>query len=516
MALNEAQINLPDESGSHKLQPYAGPFATMNPLTGKSGFDGGSKVRASLRAAIEESGLKDGMTITFHHHFREGDKIISQVLATIEEMGIRGLRFAPSAVVNLRNPSVVHFIESGVIDRVEASGIRGELGDAVISGAMTNPVILRPHGGRPRAIAAGELTVDVAFIGVSAADEYGNANGILGENACGALGYSHVDAQYGKKVIAVTDTMVPYPCKPAVIRQEMVDMVVCLDEIGESALIGKGAARLTRNPRDLLIAKNTAAVIAHCGCFENGFSFQTGAGAIPIACTKYIGDFMQEKGIQAGFALGGVTSGIIELLNADLIGYIEAVQSFDAVAARAMLGNSRIVECDSSRYANPHNKGCMVNKLDIAVLGALEVDINFNVNILTGSSGEMLGGLGGGPDVAAGAKVPIVALPLFRGRTPSIVGRVFTLCTPGETVAAIVTEVGVALNPQHRSYDMLRASLKNSGVAIRSIEEMKHLAETVTGIPEPIRCTDRIVALVEYRDGTIIDAIRQLDKACHR
>ncbi|MEA5137233.1 MAG: citrate lyase subunit alpha [Candidatus Fimivivens sp.] len=512
MALNNAGINLPEECGSHIIKPYAGPYAALNPATGKVGFGGGTKMRASLRAAIEESGLKDGMTITFHHHFREGDKIIGQVLTVIEELGIRGLRFAPSAVVNLRNPSIVRFIESGVINRVEASGIRGELGDAVIAGAMEQPVILRPHGGRPRAIAAGELTVDVAFIGVSAADEYGNANGLIGENACGALGYSHVDAQYGKKVIAVTDTIVPYPCTPAIIRQETVDMVVHLDEIGDSELIGKGAARLTRNPRDLLIAKNTAAVIAHCGCFENGFSFQTGAGAIPIACTKYVGDYMQEKGIKAGFALGGVTSGIVDLLNADLIGYIEAVQSFDAVAARAMLNNSRIVECDSNRYANPHNKGCMVNRLDIAVLGALEVDVNFNVNILTGSSGEMLGGLGGGPDVAAGAKVPIVALPLFRGRTPSIVEHVFTLCTPGETVAAIVTEIGVALNPRHRSYDMLRSSLKNSGVAICSIEDMKQLAEKITGIPEPIHCTDRIVALVEYRDGTIIDVIRQLDK----
>lgn len=512
MALNKAGIMLPETCGGHIVKPYAGPFAAVNPATGKSGFDGKSKLRADLRAAIEESGLADGMTITFHHHFREGDKIIGQVLTTIEAMGIRGLRFAPSAVVNLRNPSIVHFIESGVIDRVEASGIRGELGDAVIAGVMEKPVILRPHGGRPRAIAAGELTVDVAFIGVSAADEYGNANGVLGENACGALGYSHVDAQYGKKVIAITDTMVPYPCTPATIRQETVDMVVCLDEIGDSELIGKGAARLTRNPRDLLIAKNTAAVIANCGCFENGFSFQTGAGAIPIACTKYVGDYLQKKGIKAGFALGGVTSGIVDLLNADLIGYIEAVQSFDAVAARAMLGNSRIVECDSNRYANPHNKGCMVNRLDIAVLGALEVDINFDVNILTGSSGEMLGGLGGGPDVAAGAKVPIVALPLFRGRTPSIVEHVFTLCTPGETVAAVVTEVGVALNPKHRSYDMLCDSVKNSGVPICSIEEMMHLAETITGIPEPIHCTDRIVALVEYRDGTVIDVIRQLDK----
>lgn len=512
MGVTSHGIALPDRVEDRALIPYEGPFARTNPATGRSGFDGGSKLMPSLREAILASGLKNGMTISFHHHFREGDKIVGQVLTAIEELGIRGLRFAPSAVVNLKNPSIVHFVEAGVINRVEASGIRGELGDAVIAGAMEKPVILRPHGARPRAVQAGELTIDVAFIGVSAADEYGNANGMIGDNACGALGYSHVDAQYGRRVIAITDTVVPYPCTPAIIPQEQVDMVVRLDEIGDSALIGRGAARLTRNPRDLLIAKNTSDVIAHCGLFRDGFSFQTGAGAIPIACTNYIGRHMAQRGIRAGFALGGVTSGIVELLNEDKVGYIEAVQSFDAVAARAMLNNSRIVECSVDRYANPHNKGAMVNRLDIVVLAALEVDVGFNVNILTGSSGEMLGGLGGGPDTAAGAAVPVLALPLFRGRTPSIVDKVFTLCTPGETVAAVVTELGVALNPRHRSYDMLRESLKGCPVKQYTIEDMKRIAETITGVPKPIHCTDRVVALVEYRDGTVIDVIRQLDK----
>ena len=133
---------------------------------------------------------------------------------------------------------------------------------------------------------------------------------------------------------------------------------------------------------------------------------------------------------------------------------------------------------------------------------ALEVDVKFNVNILTGSSGEMLGGLGGGPDTAAGAAVPILALPLFRGRTPSIVDQVFTLCTPGETVAAVVTEMGVALNPRHRSWNMLQESLKSCPVKQYTIEDMKRMAETITGVPKPIRCTDRVVALVEYRDET--------------
>ena len=128
-----------------------------------------------------------------------------------------------------------------------------------------------------------------------------------------------------------------------------------------------------------------------------------------------------------------------------LVRTIQCSQCFDSVAAHAMTSDPNIVEIDNSLYANPHNKGAMVNKLDFGILGALEVDVDFNVNILTGSSGEMMGGLGGGPDVAAGAEVSIVTLPVVRGRTPSIVKKVFTVCTPGETVAAVVTEASPSI-----------------------------------------------------------------------
>ena len=153
-----------------------------------------------------------------------------------------------------------------------------------------------------------------------------------------------------------------------------------------------------------------------------------------------------------------------------------------------------------------------MNKLNIGVLAALEVDTDFNVNILTGSSGEMLGGLGGGPDVAAGADVSIVTIPLFRGRTPSIVDKVFTLCTPGETIAVVVTEAGVAINPRHKNYEILKENLEKSSVKLRTIEELHQMAIEVTGVPKPIECTDKVVAIVEYRDGSVIDVIRQIKR----
>ena len=123
-----------------------------------------------------------------------------------------------------------------------------------------------------------------------------------------------------------------------------------------------------------------------------------------------------------------------------------------------------------------------------------------------------MGGLGGGPDVADGADISIVTLPVVRGRTPSIVDKVFTLCTPGTSVAMVVTEVGIALNPKHKYYDELKADMDEAGIKLTTIEELKDLALSITGVPKPIETTDKVAAVVEYRDGTVIDVIRQIKR----
>lgn len=519
MIVNSVGREIPEALDGRTLVPFKGAFATGpadRPVHSARSLSlvrpGQSKLLPSLKEAITACGLKDGMTISFHHSFREGDMVIVQVLTAIRELNIRDLRFAPSAVVNIRNPSIVDFVRDGTISRIEASGIRGELGDAVLDGLMEHPVILRPHGARPRAIEAGELSIDVAFIGASSADDYGNATGLTGPNACGSLGYSFIDVRTAGKVVIITDHLVDYPCVPASITQDYVDYVVCVDQIGDSAKIGKGAARVTRNPRDLMIAERAARLIVGSSLFRDGYSFQTGAGAISIACTNFLADFTAERGIRASFSLGGFTSAIADMFKRGLVRTIQASQCFDSVAAQAMTSSPAIVEIDNSVYANPHNKGAMVNRLDFGILGALEVDVDFNVNILTGSSGEMMGGLGGGPDVAAGAEVSIVTLPVVRGRTPSIVRKVFTVCTPGETVAAVVTEAGIALNPRHRNYDMLRRDLERTNLRLCTIEELRQIAEKITGVPRPIETTEKVVCIVEFRDGTVIDVIRQVKK----
>lgn len=516
---NAVGRELPQQVGGYQVRPYTGAYAgepSAAPVhtrrcAGHTTSDT-TKMAENLEDAIRRVGLKDGMTISFHHSFREGDKIIGQVLTAIRNLGIKGLKFAPSAVVNIKNPSIVDFVRDGTIDRIEASGIRGELGDAVLAGELENPVILRPHGSRPRAIEAGELEIDVAFIGASAADEYGNATGQIGPNACGSLGYSFIDERSASKVVVITDYLVDYPCVPASIGQQYVDVVVKVDEIGDPAKIGKGATRMTKNPRDLMIARRCADIMAASRRFQNGFGFQTGAGAIPIACTNYLAEHMEERGITASFALGGMTASIVEMYKKGLIRVLECSQSFDAVAARAIAEYPSVVEIDNAVYSNAFTKGAMLDKLTFGLLAALEVDTDFNLNILTGSSGEMMGGLGGGPDVAAGSDISVVCLPIIRGRTPSVTKRVFTCCTPGETVAVVVTEVGIALNPKHRCYEELKEDLERAGIPTVTIEYLQQVAESLTGVPKPIETTDRVVCVVEYRDGSVIDVIRQIKK----
>ena len=149
MIVNSLGRELPEKIGDYVVRPYQGAYATPAPTatvmtrrTMGHRIPGDTKLLPDLKAAILASGLKDGMTISFHHAFREGDLLIGQVLTVLRDMGIKGLRFAPSAVVNIKNPSIADFVMDGTIDRIEASGIRGELGDAALAVKVKNPVIL--------------------------------------------------------------------------------------------------------------------------------------------------------------------------------------------------------------------------------------------------------------------------------------------------------------------------------------------------------------------------------------
>lgn len=469
---------------------------------------GEQKLVDSLHDAIVKSGLKDGMTISFHHHFREGDKVMNMVLAEIAALGIKNLSLASSSIANVHEPLIDH-IKNGVITNITSSGLRDKLGAAISHGIMENPVVIRSHGGRGRAIEQGDIHIDVAFLGAPSSDEYGNANGSHGKAICGSMGYARVDAEFADKVVIITDNLVPYPNTPISIPQHQVDYVVVVDSIGDPDGIAKGATRFTTNPKELLIAQNGAQAIIESPYFKDGYSFQTGTGGSTLALAQYLAEEMRVQDIKANFALGGITSPMCTMLEEGLIKKIIDVQSFDKGAAQSMRDNENHYEINASFYASPGNKGAAVNMLDVVVLSALEVDTEFNVNVMTGSDGLIRGASGGHCDAAAGAKLSIIMTPLIRGRIPTIVDHVNTIITPGESIDIVVTEIGIAINPLRQD---LIERYKDSSIPQFTINELKEKAYAVVGTPEPIQYNDKVVAVIEYRDGSAIDVVYGVDE----
>ncbi len=129
------------------------------------------------------------------------------------------------------------------------------------------------------------------------------------------------------------------------------------------------------------------------------------------------------------------------------------------------------------------------------------------MNVNTESDGVLLHGIGGHMDTAAGARVTVIVTPLLRGRLPMVVDRVLTVTTPGSTVDVIVTERGVAVNPARTD---LEGAVRKARLPLCDIADLRDDAYALTGEPETPRFGDRIIGVVEYRDGTVIDVIRNV------
>lgn len=469
-----------------------------------------SKIVESLEEAIIKSGLKDGMTISFHHHFRNGDYVLNMVMDKIAEMGIKNLTLAASSLLAIHEPLIEH-IKNGVITKIETSGMRGELAEEVSRGLMEYPVIFRSHGGRAYAIESGLIHIDVAFLGAPSCDSFGNANGYSRENdngiICGSMGYAKTDAQYADKTVILTDNIVPYPNVPFGIPQNDVDFIVKVDAVGDPNGIMSDATRYTKNPKELLIAQTAADVIEASGVLKEGFSMQMGSGGASLATARFLKEKMEKRDVHAAFALGGITGQMVKLHEEGWIRKIMDVQSFDLNAAQSLKENRFHQQISASYYASPGNAGTATNQLDFVILSALEADTNFNVNVLTGSDGVIRGAIGGHQDTAAGASVSIVVCPLTRGRIASIVDKVDCLVTPGKTVDIIVTDQGVAVNPERP--DLLE-KLTNAGIRVYDIKELKEKATRIVGKSREIEYTDKVVGVVTYRDGSVIDLVYQI------
>lgn len=465
-----------------------------------------SKLCDSLRQAMERAGLKDGMTLSFHHHLRNGDHVLNMVLEEAARMGVKDLTVQASSLFDVHAPLIGH-IQRGVVTGIETDYMGGVLGKAVSQGLLDRPVVFRSHGGRPAAIESGRVHIDIAFIAAPTADCQGNLNGVYGPAACGSLGYAFSDARCAGKVVAVTDNLVPYPASPASIDETLVDYVVRVDCIGDPQGIVSGTTRITRDPVGLRIAQYAAQVIQHSGLLKDGFSFQTGAGGASLAVTQYLRPIMKQMGIKGGFGLGGITGYLVDMLEEGYFEQLLDVQCFDLRAVQSIRDTPRHQEISAMRYASPTAKSAAVDNLDVVILGATQIDDHFNVNVHTDSSGQIMGGAGGHSDTAAGAKLTMIVAPLFRARLPIVVDQVLAVSTPGDTVDVLVTQRGIAVNP---AKPQLKAQLEQAGLPVYPIQELREMAQRLTGVPQPVPRGDRVVGLVEYRDGRIIDEIYQI------
>jgi len=465
----------------------------------------GNKIVGSLREALERCGVKNGMTVGTHHHFRNGDFVANAVMDTLADMGVRDVVWAPSASFPCHAPMVRH-LESGVMHHIEGS-MNGPLGEYCSAGKMRGLGVLRSHGGRFQAIQDDELHIDLAVIAAPTADPFGNANGVQGPSACGPLGFALADSLYADRVVVVTDNLVPFPCVPWQIHGQNVDYVVVHDRIGDPSKIVSGTTQVTRSPDRLLIAEYIARFVAEVGIMADGFSFQAGAGGITLAFALYLKELMRKANVKARFIRGGSTKYLVDMLQEGFTDYILDGQTFDLDGVRSMREDPKR-HLDTSPFTsyNFHGKGNFASILDCVVLGATEVDRAFNANVVTHSDGVLLHGIGGWQNCLT-AKCTILAVPSFRDRISVILDRVTTLCGPGELIDVIATERGIAINP--RRQDLIDAA-KRCTVPIRSIDDIADEVNRLTGgPPDAPTLGDKVVAAIKWVDGTVIDSVRQ-------
>jgi len=467
--------------------------------------DNGDKRVPNLEAALRKCGLRDGMVISNYHHLRDGDRIALIMLEAAAKIGVKNLTWFPSASFPSQK-AAIELMQSGVIHHIEGS-MNGPLGDYCTQGKMRGMGVLRSHGGRWQAIQDGEVHIDITVIAAPTADAFGNANGSHGKSACGSLGFALADSMYADNVVVVTDNLVAFPCIPWQIQGNNVDCVVEVESIGDPAKIISGTTQITRSPDRLRVAEYVARFLRDAGIMRNGFSFQAGAGGITLAFVDYLRRMMKEDGIRARFVRGGSTRYLVEMLQEDLTDYILDGQTFDLEAVKSMASDPRHVPTSPFTSYNYHGKGSFASMVDAVVLGATEVDVNFNGNVVTHSDGKLLHGIGGWQNCLE-ARCTILAVPSFRDRIPVIVDEVTTLTGPGELIDVVVTERGIAINPRRQD---LTEAMTGSKLPIRPIQDIKAEVERICGgKPERPKLGDRPVAVVKWVDGTVLDTVWQV------
>jgi len=467
----------------------------------------GDKRVASLEEALEACGLSNGMTVSTHHHFRNGDLVGNALIDACARLGKKNLMWFPSASFPCHEPVIRH-MERGVVHHIEGS-MNGPLGDYCTDGKMRGLGVLRSHGGRWQAIQDGEVHVDVAVIAAPCADAFGNANGVNGPAACGSLNFALADSLYADRVIVVTDHLVPFPAIPWQIQGNNVDFVVEVGTIGDPSKIVSGTTEVTKSPDRLLIAELVARFMRDTGILRDGFSFQAGAGGTALAFVVYLKEMMKKAGVKARFVRGGSTKVLVEMLNEGLCDYILDGQTFDLDGVASMRDNPRHVATSPFTSYNYNGKGFFGTLVDTVVLGATEVDVNFNANVVTHSDGRLLHGIGGWQSCLFSG-CTILAVPAVRDRIPVIVEEVTTITGPGELVDVIVTERGIAINPRRK--DLIDA-VRGKDLPVRDIRDIQREVYRICGgAPQKPKRGKQAVAVVKWLDGTLLDSVWRIER----
>ena len=84
---------------------------------------------------------------------------------------------------------------------------------------------------------------------------------------------------------------------------------------------------------------------------------------------------------------------------------------------------------------------------------------------------------------------------------------VVTVTTPGDCVDMLVTDYGIAVNPLRP--DLIKC-LDKAGILHVAIEELKEKAYSLVGRPDDLEWEDKVVAVLEAWDGTILDVVRKI------
>lgn len=463
-----------------------------------------NKMVQNISELFDKLEIKDGATLSFHHHLRNGDFVLNMVFEEVKRRGIKDITLVASSIFPCHEP-IVPLIKDGTIKNVITSYMSGPVAESISHGDLKGTLVMQSHGGRARAIMEGSVKIDVAFIGAPATDVHGNISATEGKAFCGTLGYAIADSIMAEKTVAITDTILELEGKTE-IPSERIDYILKVDSIGDPNGIISGTTRITKDPVGLRIAQKAVEVMVATGLVKEGMCYQSGAGGVSLAVTKFLGDYMESEGIKGKFASGGVTGDLCDMKNRGLFDRIYDVQCFDLKSAEDIKNDPRHITMSAEKYASPY-KDAIVNSLDFVILGATELDTDFNVNVTTGHDGVIMGGSGGHQDTAYGAKVSIIVSKLFQSRIPLIVDRVGVISTPGSTVDVLVTERGVAVNENRK--DIIEA-LKAHDIEVMTIKELKELSDSLTGVPEKKRDeSKRVIGYMEYRDGQVLDKIYQ-------